>query len=201
VALIPFVIITTTAFLKLSIVLFLLRNALGTQQTPPTLVLYAIAIILTAYVSAPLVSEIYARVAQPGADFATGEGLRMASTAVVEPIRAHLERFAMPEERDFLVSAARQIWPPDFAQGVGTDNLLILVPAYVSSELTRAFQAGFLLYLPFIAVDLIVANILMAMGMAMVSPTVISTPLKVFLFVTVSGWTRLLHGLILSYSS
>ncbi len=201
VALIPFVIITTTAFLKLSIVLFLLRNALGTQQTPPTLVLYAIAIILTAYVSAPLVSEIYARVAQPGADFATGEELRMASTAVVEPIRAHLERFAMPEERDFLVSAARQIWPPDFAQGVGTDNLLILVPAYVSSELTRAFQAGFLLYLPFIAVDLIVANILMAMGMAMVSPTVISTPLKVFLFVTVSGWTRLLHGLILSYSS
>lgn len=201
VALIPFVIITTTAFLKLSIVLFLLRNAIGTQQTPPTLVLYSIAIILTAYVSAPLASEIYARVAQPGADFSTGEGLRVASTAVVEPMRAHLERFALPEERDFLVSAAHQIWPPDFAQSVGTDNLLILIPAYVSSELTRAFQAGFLLYLPFIAVDLIVANILMAMGMAMVSPTVISTPLKVFLFVAVSGWTRLLHGLVLSYSS
>ena len=83
----------------------------------------------------------------------------------------------MPQERDFLLSAARRIWPADFFQAANTDDLLIVIPAFVSSELTRAFQIGFLLYLPFIAVDLIVSNILMAMGMMMVSPTVISTPL------------------------
>ena len=200
IGLIPFLVITTTAFLKISIVLFLVRNALGTQQTPPTLVLYAIAIVLTAYVSAPLVSEIYAKVAAPGVDFSSAEGLRTAAVGIVGPLRTYMERFAMPQERDFLLSAARRIWPPDFFQGANTDDLLIVIPAFVSSELTRAFQVGFLLYLPFVAVDLIVSNILMAMGMAMVSPTVISTPLKVFLFVAVSGWTRLLHGLVLSYA-
>ena len=200
IGLIPFLVITTTAFLKLSIVLFLIRNALGTQQTPPTLVLYAIAIVLTAYVSAPLAGEIYARMTAPGVDFSTGEGIRTAAAGVVAPMRSYLVRFATADEREFLLSAARRIWPPDFNPGASTDDLIVLIPAFVSSELTRAFQIGFLLYLPFVAVDLIVANVLMAMGMSMVSPTVISTPLKIFLFVAVSGWTRLLHGLILSYA-
>jgi type III secretion protein R len=77
----------------------------------------------------------------------------------------------------------------------------VLLPAFVSSELTRAFEIGFLLYLPFLVIDLVVANILMAMGMIMVAPTLISIPLKLFLFVTVDGWSRLLHGLILSYGN
>ena len=110
-----------------------------------------------------------------------------------------LERFAKPEERDFLLHAARRIWPDEFYRTATGDDLLIVIPAFVISELTRAFQIGFLLYLPFIAVDLIVSNVLMAMGMVMVSPLVISTPFKIFLFVAVSGWTRLLHGLLLSY--
>ena len=138
--------------------------------------------------------------ATPGTDFSSAEGLRTVGVGIIGPLRAYMERFAQPQERDFLLSAARRIWPPDFFQGASTDDLLIVIPTFVSSELTRAFEIGFLLYLPFIAVDLIVSNILMAMGMMMVSPTVISTPLKVFLFVAVSGWTRLLHGLVLSYA-
>ena len=180
--------------------LFLVRNALGTQQTPPSLVMYAIAIVLTVYVSAPLASEIYARLSAPGADLASAEGLRALSGQVVGPLRASMERFAPPQERDFLLSAAQRIWPPDFYRSADAENLLIVIPAFVIAELTRAFQTGFLLYLPFVAVDLIVSNILMAMGMVMLSPTVISTPLKIFLFVLVSGWTRLLHGLVLSYA-
>ncbi len=79
------------------------------------------------------------------------------------------------------------------------NDLIVLIPAFVASELTRAFEIGFLLYIPFLVVDLIVANVLMAMGMMMVSPTLISIPLKIFLFVAVEGWSRLMHGLILSY--
>jgi type III secretion protein R len=201
IGLIPFLVITTTAFLKISIVLFLVRNALGTQQTPPTLVMYAIAIVLTAYVSAPLASEIYARLTAPGVDFSTAEGLQTAGASIVGPLRVSLERFTPVQEHDFLLSAAQRIWPPDFYRQASSDDLLIVIPAYVVSELTRAFQTGFLLYLPFIAVDLIVSNVLMAMGMVMVSPLVISTPFKILLFVLVSGWTRLLHGLVLSYAT
>jgi type III secretion protein R len=200
VGLIPFLVITTTAFLKISVVLFLIRNALGTQQTPPSLVLYAIAIVLTAYVSAPLVSEIYGRLTAPDADFNSIAGLRAISAAVVTPLRGFLKRFTNPQESSFLLAAAQRIWPPDFYRAASTDDLLIVIPAFVISELTRAFEIGFLLYLPFIAVDLIVSNVLMAMGMVMVSPLVISTPFKIFLFVLVSGWTRLLHGLVLSYA-
>jgi len=200
IGLIPFLVVTTTAFLKISIVLFLVRNALGTQQAPPTLVMYAIAIVLTVYVSAPLASQIYARLTAPGVNFSTAAGLQAAGASIVGPLRASLERFTPLQERQFLLSAAQRVWPPDFSRQASTDDLLIVIPAYVVSELTRAFQTGFLLYLPFIAVDLIVANVLMAMGMVMVSPLVISTPFKILLFVLVSGWTRLLHGLLLSYA-
>ena len=201
IGLIPFLVVTTTAFLKISIVLFLVRNALGTQSTPPTLVMYAIAIVLTAYVSAPLASEIYAKLTAPGVNLSTASGLQAAGASIVGPLQASLERYTPVPERQFLLSAAQRIWPPDFYRTASPNNLLILIPAYVVSELTRAFQTGFLLYLPFIAVDLIVANVLMAMGMIMVSPLVISTPFKIFLFVLVSGWTRLLHGLVLSYAA
>ena len=201
IGLIPFVVITTTSFLKISIVLFLVRNALGTQQTPPTLVLYAIAIVLTVYISAPLATEIYTRMQAPGVDLSSVNGMRAVADAIGTPMRAFLDRFTPPEERRYLLEAAQQIWPEDFYKQATDQDLLIVIPAFVVSELTRAFETGFLLYLPFIAVDLIVSNVLMAMGMVMVSPMVISTPFKILLFVLVSGWTRLLHGLVLSYAS
>ncbi len=97
------------------------------------------------------------------------------------------------------MGTAQRIWPADRQQSITADNMLILVPAFTITELTRAFQIGFLLYLPFVAIDLIISNILLAMGMMMVSPMTISLPFKLLLFVTLDGWLKISQGLLLSY--
>ena len=91
------------------------------------------------------------------------------------------------------------MWPVEMRESATADNLLILVPAFTVSELTSAFEIGFLIYLPFIVIDLIISNILLAMGMMMVSPMTISLPFKLLLFVMIDGWTKLIHGLVLTY--
>jgi type III secretion protein R len=198
--LIPLFVVTMTGFLKISVVMFLIRNALGVQQTPPNLVLYAIALILTIYVTSPLLGNIYARVSAHPIDFNSVESLTAVANDVKQPVRTELMRFAQPAERQFFLAATQRVWPPEARVELKEDDLVVLLPAFVSSELTRAFEIGFLLYLPFLVIDLVVSNILMAMGMIMVSPTLISVPLKLFLFVAINGWSRLMHGLILSYS-
>jgi type III secretion protein R len=197
--LIPLVAVTTTAFLKIAIVLFLLRNALGTQQTPPNLILYGVAIVLTIYVSAPLIGNVYGTLTNPAIDYRSIEGWQAAGRDVQGPIRDHLSRFTSPDEREFFSAATEKLWARDEIAGADPDSLVILIPSFVVSELTRAFEIGFLLYLPFIAIDLLISNVLMAMGMTMVSPLVISVPFKLLLFVLIDGWVRLLHGLVLSY--
>jgi type III secretion protein R len=197
--LLPFFIVTMTAFLKISVVMFILRNATGLQQTPPTLVLYSIALILTVYVSLPLMDDVSNRLAANPLDFSSLDKLQTSANEVKAPIKAHLMRYAKPAEREFFLSATARIWPESYRANVKDDDFVVLLPAFVSSELTRAFEIGFLLFLPFLIIDIIVSNILMAMGMMMVSPTVISLPLKLFMFVAVDGWSRLMHGLILSY--
>jgi type III secretion protein R len=199
VGLVPFFVVTMTGFLKISVVMFIIRNALGLQQTPPSLVLYGIALVLTVYVTTPLIGDVFARLSTRPADFSSLEKVTDAAKAVREPIQAHLLRFTKPGERQFFLSATTRVWPEAARATVKDDDIVVLLPAFVSSELTRAFEIGFLLYLPFLIVDLVVSNILMAMGMIMVSPTLISLPLKLLLFVSVDGWSRLLHGLILSY--
>jgi len=198
-ALIPLFVVTMTGFLKISVVLFLIRNALGIQQTPPNLVLFAIALVLTVYVTMPLIGEIQGGLAGRPVDLRSVEGITETAKAVRQPIQTHLMRFTLPQERQFFLSATARIWPESARANLKDDDVVVLLPAFVSSELTRAFEIGFLLYLPFLIIDLVVANVLMALGMIMVSPTLISVPLKIFLFVTVSGWSRLMHGLILSY--
>lgn len=197
--LLPFFIVTMTAFLKISVVMFILRNATGLQQTPPTLVLYSIALILTVYVSLPLIDNVSNRLAANPLDFSSLDKLQSSANAVKEPVKTHLMRYAKPAEREFFLSATARVWPESYRANVKDDDFIVLLPAFVSSELTRAFEIGFLLFLPFLIIDIIVSNILMAMGMMMVSPTVISLPLKLFMFVAVDGWSRLMHGLILSY--
>jgi type III secretion protein R len=199
VGLVPFFVVTMTGFLKISVVMFILRNALGLQQTPPSLVLYGIAIVLTVYVSSPLLADVFTRLTARDVDFSSMEKLTQAAQSVREPIQAHLLRFTKPNERQFFLTATTRVWPESARANVKDDDIVVLLPAFVSSELTRAFEIGFLLYLPFLIIDIVVSNILMAMGMIMVSPTLISLPLKLFLFVAVDGWSRLLHGLILSY--
>jgi type III secretion protein R len=197
--LLPLVFVTTTSFLKIAIVLSLVRNALGVQQAPPNIVLYAMGVMLTAFIMAPVGVEI-ADAVQTDPNFSRStSSLVAAAKRGTEPMRKFLLANSKSDQRDFFVGQAKRIWPPKMAETVRHDDLLILVPAFVVTELTAAFEIGFLLFLPFIVIDLVVSNILMAMGMMMVSPATITLPLKLFLFVMVDGWSRLLHGMVLTY--
>ncbi|EHK65666.1 type III secretion system export apparatus subunit SctR [Achromobacter arsenitoxydans] len=210
-ALVPLAAVMTTSFLKIAVVLTLVRNALGVQQVPPNMALYGLALILSAYVMGPVVMQIGDELRAPPAAVAPGvatpgvatpdrlEGIMDAVARGAEPMRAFMMKNSRPEQRDFFVRTARELWGEQAARNLKQDDLLVLIPSFLVSELTAAFQIGFLLYLPFVIIDLIVSNILLAMGMMMVSPVTISMPLKLFLFVMVDGWTRLIQGLVLSY--
>jgi type III secretion protein R len=119
--------------------------------------------------------------------------------AVKEPLKEFLNKNITEREKLFFLKSAKSIWPPERAAQLKEDDLIILVPSFTVSELTKAFQIGFVIYLAFVAVDLIIANILLAMGMSMISPTMISVPFKLLLFVVLDGWTQLIHSLVLSY--
>lgn len=196
----PFVAVAVTAFAKITVVLLIVRNALGVQQTPPNMVIYGIALVLTVYIAAPLAAQLQAVVGDPSLSFETLDDWLIVFERGVEPIREFLLRHARVEDRAFFMEATAAVWGPELAQGVENDSLSVLVPAFLVSELTRAFEIGFLLYLPFLAVDLIVSAILMSLGMMMVSPIMIAIPFKLFLFVAVDGWSRLVQGLVLSYT-
>lgn len=205
-ALVPLAAVMTTSFLKIAVVLTLVRNALGVQQVPPNMALYGLALILSAYVMGPVVMQIGDELRAPPAMTTPGaatpdrlEGIMDAVARGAEPMRAFMMKNSRPDQRDFFVRTARQLWGEQAARNLKEDDLLVLIPSFLVSELTAAFQIGFLLYLPFVIIDLIVSNILLAMGMMMVSPVTISMPLKLFLFVMVDGWTRLIQGLVLSY--
>jgi type III secretion protein R len=197
--LLPLVFITTTAFLKIAIVLSLVRNALGVQQAPPNIVLYALALMMTVFIMAPIGHEIADAFGAEPNPTRSSTTLVAAAKRGAEPMRKFLLANSKTDQRDFFVGQAKRIWPPKLADEVRHTDLLILIPAFVVTELTAAFQIGFLLFLPFIVIDLVVSNILMAMGMMMVSPATITLPLKLFLFVMVDGWSRLLHGMVLTY--
>lgn len=197
--LVPLIVVTTTCFLKIAIVLSLVRNALGVQQAPPNIVLYALALLLSVFIMAPVGAEIADAVDSKPGVVMNVSGIIATAKLGAEPMRKFLLANSKVEQRDFFMGQARKLWPRKMSDTVSQDHLLILVPAFVVTELTAAFEIGFLLYLPFIVIDLVISNILMAMGMMMVSPVTISLPLKLFLFVTVDGWSRLLHGLVQTY--
>ncbi|MGQ4274905.1 type III secretion system export apparatus subunit SctR [Terrihabitans sp. B22-R8] len=199
--LLAFAVVTTTAFMKVSVVLFLVRNALGAQQVPPNIVLYGAALILTVFISAPVAEKTYTQLTDSQLRYETFDDWIQAARVGQEPLREHLQRFTTEDERQFFLASTEQVWPEDMRGKASADDLVILIPSFLISELKRAFEIGFLLYLPFITIDLVVTTILMAMGMSMVSPTVISIPFKLFLFVAIDGWSRLLHGLVLSYTT
>ncbi|RXZ39072.1 EscR/YscR/HrcR family type III secretion system export apparatus protein [Oxalobacteraceae bacterium CAVE-383] len=200
-ALVPLTIVMTTSFLKISIVAMLLRNALGVQQIPPNIAVYGLALILSAYVMAPVGEAIFDAVAaQPDAMNSISLFYRTVLKAA-EPLRDFMLRNTESTQLDFFIDTARQLWPPSLAGQVGRRDFTVLVPAFMISELTSAFMIGFLIYLPFVVIDLVVQSILLALGMMMMSPMTVSLPLKLLLFVMADGWTRLLHSLVLSYAS
>ena len=198
--LLTFLVVTTTSFIKIAVVLFIVRNALGIQQTPPNIVLYGLALALTAFVTAPVFTAVSAAVLEGGATFTAFEDYLAAFERGREPVRAFLLRLTSAEQRDFFLVASAQVWPEGTAQPFAADDLSVLIPSFLVMELQRAFEIGLLLYLPLVVVDLVVTTVLMAMGMSMVTPTVIAVPMKLLLFVSISGWTRLVEGLVLTYS-
>ncbi|AVO50573.1 EscR/YscR/HrcR family type III secretion system export apparatus protein [Melaminivora suipulveris] len=199
-ALLPTLVVVCTAFLKIVVVMSLLRNALGVQQMPPNLALYGMALILAAYVMAPVGVHMFERIGAQPDNLKSLPAFIASVREGAEPLRDFMLKNSRPEQRDFFVRTAQRMWGPELSAGVGARDFLVLMPAFVVSELTAAFQIGFLLYLPFVVIDLIVSNILLAMGMMMVSPVTISLPLKLFLFVMVDGWSRLIQGLVLTYA-
>jgi len=213
-SLLPFVAMVATSYLKIVVVMSLIRNALGIQSIPPNIVVNALAMILTFYIMAPMCSESWqiaktelaARsaavpTAAPAAGSEGASGLDTEAVArAAEPFRAFLSSHTSERERAFFVRTAEQLWGKDGEPAeVDHESFYILIPSFCVSELTKAFQIGFLVYLPFIAIDIIVSNILLAMGMMMVSPVTISLPFKLLLFVMVDGWTILIQGLVRGY--
>lgn len=195
----PFLMVTVTSFAKISIVLFLIRNALGIQQTPPGILLNTIAIVLTLYIMAPVLRDIYTIAIDPRETYATIQDWERVGRKAIVPVRNFLEMHVRPEAKQFFLESTTKVWAGRAPFEVSDKDFLILMPSFMVSELTRAFEIGFLLYLPFLVVDFVISIILVAMGMQMLSPTVISTPFKLLLFVFVDGWSRLLQGLVLSY--
>ncbi|WP_068310276.1 type III secretion system export apparatus subunit SctR [Polycladidibacter hongkongensis] len=199
VALIPFIAVVATSFIKLSVVLLLVRNALGVQQIPPNMALNALAIILSGYIMLPVFLQTYEIVEQGNFSLSSVEEMKETFIAAKGPFEEFLKRHADDKEKVFFLEASRQLWPESVSAKVDENSIAILLPAYTVSQLREAFEIGFLLYLPFLAIDLVVSNILLAMGMMMVSPLTISLPFKLFLFVAVDGWSRLILGLIKTY--
>ena len=205
-SLLPFLAMIATSYLKIVVVISLIRNALGIQSIPPNMVVNALAMILTFYIMAPMVGESWTRLNE-GMKGNKPEVLYQTELAAqaAEPFREFLVEQTDEKQVAFFTRTAERLWAKKDEAGnvtpavVDSKSYFVLIPAFCVSELTRAFQIGFLVYLPFIAIDIIVSNILLAMGMMMVSPVTISLPFKLLLFVMVNGWTLLIQGLVQSY--
>jgi type III secretion protein R len=242
----PFVVIMLTSFVKISVVLSILRNALGTQSAPPNQVITGLALILSIFVMSPVVRSMYE---QAGSitntrDMFSEDSVKSVFDAVQrgkEPLRQFLEKHAHNPDRILFMELAARLdnnqtragstgpvkssdtpaspapnqpiqpnapsnsTPPGTpavnpATSVGKEDFQVLIPSFVTSQLKEAFQIGFLIFVPFIVIDMVIANVLLAMGMSMLSPSVISLPFKLLLFILVDGWFLIVRGLVLSYA-
>ena len=213
IALAPFLAVMVTSFTKIIVVLSIVRTALGLQQTPPNVVLNGLALILTIYVMYPTLQDMSLAAGLTGEEVATMPGdeppdvgqiqdtQEIIATAdrVKEPLREFLVANTTQEDRAFLLATQKQISGPERAEQLSDTDFVIVIPAFAVRELKLAFQIGFLIFLPFLIIDLLISNILLALNMMMLSPVTISLPFKVLLFVLIDGWVKLSHGLVLSY--
>jgi type III secretion protein R len=230
-SLVPFALLMATCFVKIAVVLSILRSAIGTPQVPPTQVITGLALILTVYVMAPTGERMYDAVkpvmamsAGPGAGTSAGtnanarrgtsagagaaagltsdrtiEALQEASVRAREPLRAFLLKQADPRDRATFYALALRMRTAAERASITDRDLLVIVPAFVTSELRRAFEIGFLLFVPFLVLDLVISNLLLALGMHMLTPTTVSLPFKLLLFVLADGWHLVARGLVESY--
>lgn len=199
-ALLPYLAVMVTSFTKLVVVFSLLRNALGLQQTPPNMVINGLAIILSIYVMYPVGLKMSAVAQETGLGRSSDTGSMLhALDQAKEPLRDFMIRHTAEAERHFFLKTAQRLLDEKEKALITDRDLIVVVPAFTVSELTAAFQIGFLIFLPFLIIDLVVSNILQAMGMMMLSPTTISMPFKLLLVVVLDGWSKIVHGLVLTY--
>jgi type III secretion protein R len=202
VSLLPFAFMTVTAFVKISTVLQIVRGAIGAQGVPSSTVIMALAGTLTFVAMAPVGETILSRLtpvftAKEMTD--TMAMVRDGVAAVSDPMRAFLKANASDTERARFFDVARRARPESQRAEVHEDDLTVIVPAFVVTELGEAFAVGFLIYLPFLVIDLVVSNVLLALGMQMMSPTQVSLPFKLLLFVAIDGWGLLAQSLVAGY--
>lgn len=204
-SLLPFVLLMVTSFVKIAVVLSIVRSALGTQQIPPTQVITGLAIILTVYIMSPVALSMYratGNLADQSGELFSEKSVPLlldAASRAKEPLRTWLEKHATEKDRNLFYSLAKRMREGPDKESVTEHDFLIIVPSFVISELKQAFQIGFILFVPFIVIDMVVANILLALGMHMLSPTTISMPFKLLLFVLVDGWYLIAKGLVIGY--
>jgi type III secretion protein R len=207
-ALVPFAFMAATSFVKLQFVFSILRNALGTGDVPSGMIVTALAGILTLYVMAPVGAEAAEACAEPSARIAWAAPLEGESAEAVlacvqlgkEPLRRFLARNAGERETALFLDLAREARPADQRDAVTQSDLLVVLPAFLITELKEAFQVAFLVFLPFLVIDLVVSNILVALGMSMLVPATIALPFKLLLFVLVDGWYVLSQALVAGYA-
>lgn len=209
-ALMPFILMLLTSFIKVVVVLSLLRSALGAQQAPPNQVINGVAFLLSLYIMFPtgvkMYDEAQGAINRINADEQVtmlskeGAGYIIEVTKFArEPLRDFLRKnSSVQHQKSFFRTVYRTI-PEDYRESVEPTDFLILVPSYITSQLKDAFEIGVLIYIPFFVIDLVTANILLAMGMMMLSPVTISMPLKLFLLVMLDGWTLLIQGLVTTF--
>ena len=193
IGLIPFFLVSTTAFLRIVVVLSMTRMALATQQSPPNSVIISLAMFLTIFVMTPTWNDIYVNAVQP---YRAGT---MNQKQALEQGGQTMKQFMLKYAREKDLLLFLEFSKVKYTQDKNDIPIFVVIPAYIISELRAAFQIGFLLFIPFLVVDLIISNILLSLGMFMLSPAMISLPFKILLFVLADGWNLLIKGLLLSF--
>lgn len=189
----PAILIMTTSFTRIIIILAFIRQALGTQQTPPNQILIGLALFLTFFVMEPVWSDVYNNAFTPYMNNRLTQSEALSRSAI--PVKRFMQKFVREKDLMLFIRIARIPRP----RNVDEVPFHVMVPAFIISELKSAFQIGFLLYVPFLVVDLVVASVLMSMGMMMLPPIMISLPLKLMLFVLVDGWNLIVGSLVESF--
>lgn len=192
-SLLPVVFTCMTCFLRYAIVLSILKQALGTQQVPPAIVLLGLAIILTFYTMSPVFSQMWQMGEKP---YKQTGNLVLAVQEGSKPLKEFMMKQTREKDLEYFVSLSRKTAPKTPEE----ISIWEVAPAYIISELRTAFEIGFIIFIPFIVLDLVVANVLLALGMFMLSPTIISLPFKLLIFIAVDGWSMIVQGLVGSFN-
>lgn len=198
-SILPFIVVSCTSFLKIAVVFSLLRNALGIQQIPPNMAIYGLALILTFFIMAPVGMSINDNIQKEPFSISDSSLYENIDKAVIKPYLSFLKKNTKAKQIRYFSQIGNKIWPKKYQQRLNENSLFVMLPAFGITQLDETFKIGLLLYLPFVAIDLIVSNILLALGMMMVSPTTISLPFKIMLFIIAGGWQYLIEKLVLSF--